>query len=92
MQTDMKKQLHRISKKQTSLLTGLLAVAVLLMIMAKTCSAPAVYDSRHRPSGGDTVDVAIEYGPLSLYRYNDTLGGFAYDFIRHQLVAGLVIF
>ncbi len=88
----MKKQLHRISKKQTSLLTGLLAVAVLLMIMAKTCSAPAVYDSRHRPSGGDTVDVAIEYGPLSLYRYNDTLGGFAYDFIRHiEASAGLPV-
>ncbi len=38
------------------------------------------------------MDVAIEYGPLSLYRYNDTLGGFAYDFIRHiEASAGLPV-
>lgn len=32
--------------------------------------------------GGDTIDVAIEYSPMSFYRYNDTLGGFNYDLLR----------
>ena len=31
--------------------------------------------------------MAIEYGPLSLYRYDDTLGGFSYDLLR-QLASG----
>ncbi len=33
-------------------------------------------------AGGDTLDVAIEYSPMALYRYADTLGGFSYDFLR----------
>lgn len=59
----------------------LLFVAIGLMIMVKTCS----YDSDilgDKSSGGDTLDIAIEYSPMSLYRYNDTLGGFNYDLIR----------
>ncbi len=27
----------------------------------------------------DTINVAIEYSPVSFYRYNDTIGGFNYD-------------
>lgn len=38
-------------------------------------------------SGGDTIDVGIEYGPLWLYRYGDTLGGEGYDLLR-RLEAG----
>ena len=52
----------------------LLFVAIGLMIMVKTCS----YDSGisgDKSSGGDTLEIAIEYSPMSLYRYNDTLGG-----------------
>lgn len=33
-------------------------------------------------SPGDTIDVAIEYAPLSCYMYDDTLGGFNYDLLR----------
>lgn len=35
-----------------------------------------------RMSGGDTLDVAIEYSPLSFYTYSDTLGGFNYDLLN----------
>lgn len=64
------------------MLIGLLAAAIVLMVLLKTCSTHVADEGGPRPSGGDTIDVAIEYGPLSLYRYDDTLGGFAYDFIR----------
>lgn len=33
-------------------------------------------------SGGDTIDVAIEYTPLVCYTYADTLGGLHYDMLR----------
>lgn len=59
----------------------LLLFVAIIMYMLKTCS----YEKGHHintPSGGDTIDVAIEYSPLSLYTYDDTLGGFNYDLIR----------
>lgn len=59
----------------------LLAAAVALMWALRLCSQPGPY-ANFRPAGGDTIDVAIEYGPMSLYRYDDTLGGFAYDLLR----------
>ena len=33
-------------------------------------------------SKGDTLDVAIEYSPLSYYAYGDSLGGFNYGFLK----------
>ncbi len=55
------------------------------MYMLRQCShrTPEIWDGTPRPSQGDTIDVAIEYSPMSLYRYADTLGGFSYDMIRH---------
>ncbi len=35
-----------------------------------------------KASGGDTIDVAIEYSPTTCYTYADTLGGFDYDLMR----------
>ncbi len=61
----------------------LLVAALACMWMLRKCSTPSPYsaaESRH--SGGDTIDVAIEYSPLSIYRYGDTLGGFNYDMLR----------
>lgn len=66
-------------------LYGLLLVAALtLMLCVRTCSMPTLRVAERHPSGGDTIDVAIEYGPLSLYRYDDTLGGFSYDLLRQM--------
>lgn len=63
--------------------------AVLLMIAAgvmaamRRCSITS-HPSQDggRASSGDTIDVAIEYSPLSIYTYDDTLGGFNYDLLR----------
>lgn len=70
----------------------LLLGAVAVMWMLRRCSTPSPYESvAQHPSGGDTIDVAIEYSPLSVYRYADTLGGFNYDMIRAMAVdEGLV--
>ena len=38
-------------------------------------------DTAPAPSGGDTIDVAIEYAPLSFYRQGDTIGGFNYEML-----------
>lgn len=64
-------------------LAGLLIAVVALMLLLHVCSRSHNSSSDYNRSGGDTIDVAIEYGPLSLYRYSDTLGGFAYDLLRH---------
>lgn len=78
--------MRKIEKKgrgQTSLMLGLLALVIILMISLRYCSRPPGGAEKIRqPSGGDTVDVAISYSPMTLYRYADTLGGFSYDMLR----------
>ncbi len=70
-------------KPRMSVYTLLLLAAVCLMWMLRECSAPhPLSHAERRPSGGDTIDVAIEYSPLALYTYGDTLGGFGYDMLR----------
>ena len=68
-------------RAQIWLYFGLIAVVVLAMISLKHCRSftPA---GQPRHSGGDTIDVAIEYSPVSFYSYADTMGGFNYDVIR----------
>lgn len=57
------------------------------MFMLKQCSSHAVFTpAAAAHSGGDTIDVAMEYSPLLLYRYADTIGGFNYDMIRQIAV------
>lgn len=80
----------RYARKPSSRLAlyGLLLVAALvLMLCVRTCSVPTLHVASRQPSGGDTIDVAIEYGPLSFYRYDDTLGGFSYDLLREMAAA-----
>lgn len=38
----------------------------------------------YEPGCGDTINVAIAYSPMSLYRYGDTLGGFNYEMMREM--------
>lgn len=59
---------------------ALLLIALSLCICTRQRSMPV--PPAPAPSGGDTIDVAIEYSPMSLYRYADTLGGFGYDMMR----------
>lgn len=86
----MKKEtrLQPKSKRVASTLIGLLLIAIGAMWMLKICSRPHVSDApgTFMPSGGDTIDVAIEYSPLTFYQYGDTIGGFDYDLLR--IIAG----
>lgn len=72
--------------KQKSIKKGSLAIYFTLLILAliamivlhnydKLFSTP---DSRPK----NNMIVAIEYSPLSLYTYSDTLGGYSYDLLR----------
>lgn len=59
----------------------LLIVIVGLFYSLRKCNRSYLSDEL-RPSGGDTLDVAIEYLPISFYTIEDTLGGFNYDLMR----------
>ena len=68
---------------QIALYAGLLLFVVLAMTGLRYCSnPPAGAEKERRESGGDTIDVAISYSPVTLYRYADTLGGLGYDMMR----------
>ncbi len=70
----------------------LLIAVVALMIMLKTCSHSPVSINTPKHSGGDTIDVAIEYSPGSMYMYDDTLGGFNLDALKAISKAENVVF
>lgn len=67
-------------KPKMKIYVALLVAVVAMMIALGRCSKrhAAQQDGK---SGGDTLDVAIEYSPLSLYMYGDTLGGFNHDLL-----------
>lgn len=60
---------------------ALLAVVVGCMFALSLCDRP-VGNVASQPSGGDTLDIAIEYSPVTYYTYDDTLGGYNYDLLR----------
>lgn len=75
--------LQKKSSRRYLLYLGLLLLALTAMFSLRTCSSDTPFRrSEPRPSGGDTIDVAIEYSPLSYYRYADTIGGLNYDLLR----------
>lgn len=67
-------------KPKMTVYVGLLVVAVGMMVWLNRCSQSA--SDGFVKSQGDTLDVAIEYSPLSLYTYDDTLGGFNHDLLQ----------
>ena len=67
-------------KPKMTVYVGLLVVAVGMMVWLNRCSQAA--SDGFVKSQGDTLDVAIEYSPLSLYTYDDTLGGFNHDLLQ----------
>ena len=75
-------------KKQTPAKRGqmilylvLLAIVVGFMVALSMCDKPVDQPSTQH-SGGDTLDIAIEYSPVTYYTYDDTLGGYNYDLLR----------
>ena len=59
----------------------LLAAVVGFMVALSMCDKPVDVPGS-QPSGGDTLDIAIEYSPVTYYTYDDTLGGYNYDLLR----------
>ena len=73
-------QRRQLPKKgNLAILITLLVATVIAMVMLGRCGS----SSRGGTSGGDTLDVAIEFTPMNYYSYDDTLGGFTYDLLRH---------
>ena len=72
-----------LKTKKGNYIIYLLLIAIVIMAMAalKRCASTTKgYDNDNLSNV--TINVAIEYSPLSLYTYNDTLGGFCYDVMR----------
>ncbi len=77
----MRRQQQPARRGQMILYLALLAVVVACMVALSLCDRPAEA-ANSRPSGGDTLDIAIEYSPVTCYTYDDTLGGYNYDLLR----------
>lgn len=75
------RQQYPAKRGQILLYAILLAMVVAFMVALSMCDKPVV-DPDDRPSGGDTLDIAIEYSPVTYYTYDDTLGGYNYDLLR----------
>lgn len=75
-------------KKRTGQLLSyvvLLLCVIALMMSLRTCSTPPAGAQKEvKAAGGDTIDVAISYSPMTLYRYADTLGGFSRDMLAQM--------
>ena len=77
----MIRQQHPAKRGRIALYVILLAVVVACMVALSLWDRPdEAIEGSH--SGGDTLDVAIEYSPVTYYTYNDTLGGYNYDLLR----------
>jgi len=70
------------SRRMAGTLLILLLLAVGAMWMLRVCSRNGASPASAPESAPDTLDVAIEYSPLSFYQYADTIGGFDYDLMR----------
>ena len=73
---------RKTNKWQLALYLLLLVIVVACMVALSRCDKPVPLPEAHTASGGDTIDVAIEYSPVIYYTYDDTLGGYDYDLLR----------
>lgn len=60
-------------------LIGGLVVVLCLMYSLRSCTTKNSNTNSDASSLSDTIEVAIEYSPISFYRYGDTIGGLNYD-------------
>lgn len=66
--------------RRLPLYLAIAASILLAVIILKQCSTePPFSASVPGHSGGDTIDVAIEYAPVSYYRTGDSISGFAFE-------------
>ena len=73
----------KVKNDQLFLYFALMVVVVIIMEGTKKCNSGSNLPLlTNGDSTGDTIDVAVVYGPLSYYVYDDTLGGLNYDMLR----------
>lgn len=75
----------RPKTKMLWLYVCLLALAIVMAALLRNGRqemGAAMRGSAPGGSAGDTLDVALVYGPMSYYVYADTLGGYNYDLMR----------
>ncbi|MBD5317670.1 MAG: transporter substrate-binding domain-containing protein [Bacteroides sp.] len=67
------------------ILLSLTLIAVGLIVSIRQCSSPIPSNGyEFIRGGGDTINVAIDYSPMSLYRYGDSLAGFNYEMMKEM--------
>ena len=65
---------------RAGILLSLMLIAVGLIVSVRECSTPMPSNGYEYVRGrGDTINVAIDYSPMSLYRFGDSLAGFNYE-------------
>lgn len=68
-----------------NLLLALAVIAVWLLVTLRSRPPSAGPNGYEYVRGqGDTLNVAIDYSPVSLYRYGDSLAGFNYEMMREM--------
>lgn len=78
----------KLKKGATGAYVSLLAGVLIFMFLLKQCSTPTnPFGNTGTLAGGDTLNVAIDYSPMSMYMIDDTLGGFNYDLLRQVAAA-----
>lgn len=83
----------QLIKGSPALYAALIIVFALTIYGLKQCSMPNPFHSQERiPSQGDTIDVAIEYGPTTFYLdSNDSLRGFGHAMLMALSADSLVV-
>lgn len=67
------------------IILSLALMAVAVVVTVRGCSSPVTHNGyEYVRSHGDTINVAIDYSPMSLYRYGDTLAGFNYEMMKEM--------
>ncbi len=67
------------------ILLSLILIAVGVIVSIRSCSSPVSHNGyEYTRAKGDTINVAIDYSPMSLYRYGDSLAGFNYEMMKQM--------
>lgn len=73
----------KLKKGTAGTYLALLTAVVILMFMLRQCSSSrSAGGDAEATAGGDTLNVAIDYSPMSMYMIDDTVGGFNHDLLR----------
>lgn len=70
---------------RAGILLSLILIAVGVIVSIRSCSSPVNSNGyEYTRAKGDTINVAIDYSPMSLYRYGDSLAGFNYEMMKQM--------